>query len=282
MVDANNLAVAGCKYIGTSYTKIDCQAFVEKCLKDCGDDTNLAGSNTWYREIAKNGWVGTPEECRKKYGTIPKGAFIFIQVNNGKEPEKYRKDGIGNVNHIGIYTGMTGAQMCEIARLNGVSNVTDYNFGSGAIHSSMSKGHVCTSNFAGKSIDGGWNRIGLWNRVDYHLDGAEPAEGETMEHTAQVVTSGGILNLRAKKDKDSTRLAQIPNGDQLTVLEDDGRWSRIEWNGKKGFVMSAYLKQGEIIPGAEDFEVPEGYVLAKKDELERAYNIIGDLLGMRG
>lgn len=36
MVLAADVAKAGPKYIGTKYETMDCQAFVEQCMKDCG------------------------------------------------------------------------------------------------------------------------------------------------------------------------------------------------------------------------------------------------------
>ena len=67
MVSAESVSLQGDKYIGTSYSKMDCQAFVERCLADSGLRKDLPGSNAWYREVRKNGWVGTPEECRKRF-----------------------------------------------------------------------------------------------------------------------------------------------------------------------------------------------------------------------
>ena len=61
MVDGEQLGNVGFNYLGVPYSVMDCQAFVEKCLSDCGLKYDLAGSNAWYREVAKNGWVGTPE-----------------------------------------------------------------------------------------------------------------------------------------------------------------------------------------------------------------------------
>ena len=136
------LVKAGDSYLGRKYTEMDCQAFVERCLRDMGINLNLAGSNAWYRKMT---WVGSPEECKKEFGGIPVGAFLFILETDGKEPEKYRKDGIGNASHMGIKTGR----------------------GDGAIHSSKSRGCVATSVFRDRTINGGWNRIGLWDALDY-------------------------------------------------------------------------------------------------------------------
>ena len=144
-IDAAVFSLAGDKYLGRSYSEMDCQAFVERCMADCGYRKDLAGSNAWYRECLSSGWAGTPEECLKAFGLIPKGALLFILEQDGKEPAKYRGDGIGNASHIGIKTGR----------------------GKGAIHSSSSRGCVAESEFHDKTVrNGGWNRVGLLNAFD--------------------------------------------------------------------------------------------------------------------
>ena len=157
MVDGENLGNVGFKYLGTPYSVMDCQAFVEKCLADCGCRKDLAGSNAWFREVNKNGAILTPEECVKQLGKVPTGAFLFISKQDGGEPAKYKPDGLGNASHIGIVT----------------------NRGEGAIHSSSSRGCVAESKFAGKTIpNGGWNRVGLWNQVSYDYGGAVKPDPE--------------------------------------------------------------------------------------------------------
>ena len=253
MATGEELAKIGFKYIGVSYSTMDCQAFVEKCLSDCGIRKDLAGSNAWYRFIMQNGWVGTPEECKALFGFIPVGAFLFIWKKDG-EPEKYRGDGIGNLSHIGIYTGK----------------------GEGAINSSSFRGCVCESKFKGKSINGGWNRVGLWKVIDYgeavnrilNGGGTKPVE---VKYQAKVV--GGGLNLRADKSTSSERLAQIPDGAIVSVTEEDGAWSKTSYNGKTGWVLATYL---------EKIKQDEGDIVVSRKELESIYNIIGDWLGLRG
>ena len=153
MINGKALAEAGFSYLGVSYSKMDCQAFVEQCLRDCGLEKNLAGSNAWFREVRNHGTIMTSEECVRQLGTVPPGAFLFILEQDGGEPEKYRKDGLGNASHIGIATGR----------------------GEGAIHSSASRGCVAESRFRNKTISGGWNRVGLWDRVSYDF-GTDPGK----------------------------------------------------------------------------------------------------------
>ncbi len=141
-INAVTFSQMGDKYIGTGYSVYDCQAFVERMLADAGLYVDLAGSNAWYRVM---NWRGTPEQCIATFGCIPTGAFLFILKHDGGEPSHYR-DSLGNASHIGVVTHRNG----------------------GAIHSSYSKGRVCTSVFNDATIpNGGWNMVGLWTRMDY-------------------------------------------------------------------------------------------------------------------
>lgn len=231
MVSADKLAQAGFKYIGTPYSTMDCQAFVERCLKDCGCDLNLAGSNAWFRKMT---WTGSPEDCKAKFGRIPAGAFLFILKQDGKEPEKYKKDGIGNASHIGLKTGT----------------------GKGAIHSSGSRSGVCESEFHDKTIqNGGWNRIGLWTEVSYGADidaildggGDTPApdpqpEPEPIVTTATVTApTGGTVKMRAKPSTSCGLYWDVPVFSLVDVIEKGDEWSRIRWTGRTGFMMSKFL-----------------------------------------
>lgn len=251
MVQAAQLARAGYTYLGRLYSEMDCQAFVERCLRDCGLSINLPGSNAWYRKMT---WTGSPEECKQRFGSIPPGAFLFILEQDGKEPEKYRKDGIGNASHIGIYTGT----------------------GKGAIHSSASKGCVVESRFVGKTIRGGWNRVGLWDQVAYNIPintQINKEEVEPMEEYQAVVIGEGVLNLRVRPDKSSSRITQIPVGTEVTVIGESDGWCKINFGDRTGFVMAQYLQRktdaGEMI------QVDKARLMALYDEL-------GDLLGLRG
>ena len=229
MVDGNKLAEVGFRYLGTPYSTMDCQAFVEKCLADCGKNINLAGSNAWYREVMNHGAVMTPEECVQQLGKVPAGAFLFILQQDGKEPEKYKQDGIGNASHIGICTGSRGE---------------------GAIHSSASRGCVAESKFSGKSISGGWNRVGLWDQVAYDYGeggGAEPAPAPDPEPEPEVWTAkvwaekGNTVNLRKRASKLSALVERIKVGETVDVLKYGAEWCQVRWKNYTGYMMTEFL-----------------------------------------
>lgn len=106
--DVAEQAITG-GYIGQPYSKWDCQAFVEQVLKDLevrkpdGNPYNWKGSNSMFRNHIR--WRGTIEECKKKFGCIPKGAFVFLVRHDGGEVERGYHDDLGNASHVGLYVG---------------------------------------------------------------------------------------------------------------------------------------------------------------------------------
>lgn len=222
--EAADLAWAVRAYEGRSYDEMDCQKFVERCLRDIGIREDLAGSNAWFRAMT---WTGTPEECKASFGRIPTGAFLFILAKDGKEPEKYRSDGIGNASHIGIYTGT----------------------GKGAWHSSKSQGGVCESSFKGRTINGGWNRVGLWDALAYDIDIGEKEKkmAEMQERVTFCAANNSPINMRAAKNSKAARVAEIPQGETVQAEITGDEWTWVHWAGKAGYVKTEFL----IVPGQD-------------------------------
>lgn len=147
---------------GSTLGGMDCQGLMEYCLHKIGIRANWRGSNAMWRDMA---WTGTPEECKATFGKIPVGAWLYIVSDDGGEVQRGYKDGKGNAEHVGVYTGTH----------------------LGAVHASASKGKVADSKFAGKTIrNGGWNAVGLCKLLDYGEDVAaklssDPAEVRVKE-----------------------------------------------------------------------------------------------------
>ena len=276
MIKASDLAVVGFKYIGRSYEEMDCQKLVERCLRDCGNNTDLPGSNAWYRKMT---WTGTPEECKRKFGSVPAGAFLFILEFDGGEVKRGYHDGLGNASHIGIVTGS----------------------GKGAIHSSESRGGVVESEFKGKTIkNGGWNRVGLWDRVDYGdrinrilrgEDGSGDSgdddggrKGEAMGDKATVIAqSGETVNMRKGKSTESDRICKVPIGAKVDLISYGDDWCLIGWNGKTGYMMTQFLIIGDVTPGGDEEKgIDPNTVLVQRSILENMYSQLADVLGIRG
>ena len=85
-----------------TYAEMDCQAFVEHCVVACGGVMAYTGSN----DMARNALCGLwPLTQAKQLGKVVAGAGLFIHAQSGGEPAKYRADGLGDYNHVGLYVG---------------------------------------------------------------------------------------------------------------------------------------------------------------------------------
>ena len=245
---AEELSRAGDQLLGRSYEEMDCQEFVERCLQSIGLSIDLRGSNAWFRKMT---WTGSPEECRQIFGSVPTGAFLFIWANDGGEVKRGYHDGKGNASHIGIVTHRND----------------------GAIHSSQTRGGVATSVFRDKTIkNGGWNMVGLWDRMDYgktvnwlleHMGiGGTPAEKQTEEDkrmTAIVhAENGGPVNMRAKPSLDERLYWEIQDGTKAEIIgskkdKAGNDWSHVTIGSQTGWIMSKFLATDDSDIPSEDF-----------------------------
>lgn len=219
-------AQEGDQYLGTPYSEIDCQELAERMLRGVGIRKNLRGSNAWFREMT---WTGTPEECLAVFGEIPVGAFLYIWEPDGA-PGNYG-DGLGNASHMGVYIGRMG----------------------GAIHASKSRGCVCYSDFKGKSIRGGWNRVGLWIELDWgeRINGMlRKEQGMGSERKCRVTAPAGKnVNLRNKASEAGALVDRIPLGETVIASEvGDGTWSAVRWGNKTGYMMTRFLEVVDEAP----------------------------------
>ena len=64
----------------------------------------------------------------------------------------------------------------------------------------------------------------------------------SMAETHKVV-HGGMLNLRQEPSLTAKVLKQYPTGTWMTVLSEEGEWSKVEIGGQTGYVMSKYLRE---------------------------------------
>lgn len=242
---AEEFSRAGDQFLGRSYDEMDCQELVERCLECVGCLLDLKGSNAWYRKVQAEGWTGSPEECVREFGCVPNGAFLFIHAFDGGEERRGYHDGKGNASHIGIKTGR----------------------GKGAIHSSSSRGCVTESEFHDKTIrNGGWNMVGLWNRMDYgktvnwlldHFGSGQAPPEQKEEGMRMMVTvtspNGGTVNLRKAANKGAALVDRILPGMEAELLESAGEWSKIRVSGRTGWMMTKFLMTDESADPAESY-----------------------------
>ena len=57
------------------------------------------------------------------------------------------------------------------------------------------------------------------------------------------VVTGGMLNLRKAPSLEAGVIRQYPTGTWMTILSEEGEWSKVEVGGSTGYVMSKYLSE---------------------------------------
>ena len=250
-ISAEQFSLESDKYLGRSYDEMDCQEFYERCIADAGCKIDLKGSNAWYREFLKKGWIGTPEQCKKKFGSIPKGATLFIHAFDGGEVQRGYHDDLGNASHIGIKTGR----------------------GKGAIHSSYSRQCVTESEFHDKTIkNGGWNTVGLHpmftygEKIDAILDGGASGGGRDEKQEEKTVKKailrGGNVSkhIHIRKSPGGDVLENVPQGTEVDVLGQDGEWYKVQFtlHGRSytGYVKKEFVVMEDDEPIADDSQIP--------------------------
>lgn len=217
------------------YSKEDCQMFVEETIRRAGGfSTDWRGSNDMFRNACS---YVAPLAQAKKDGRLVPGAVLFILKKDGGEPDRYKKDGLGNASHIGWYTG-------------GKYEV---------VHSSASRGGVYPS-----TLKNAWTHVGWMKEVDYTEYTGEwniDAELKPIDYNMEVIimpieaivnTGEETLNVRKEPRTGKNILYREKGGSIVKVLEQvDHTWSKIEGSQGVGYAMSKFL-----VP-AEFSEIPE-------------------------
>ena len=105
------------------------------------------------------------------------------------------------------------------------------------LHSSKSRGEVVETELTEKR---GWNGLGKHRMIA--VDGEETADSDEGE-IVTVCAQGG---LRMRKKPKGRYMQMIPDGAQLTVLEEKDGWLRVEYRGFTGWISGEYCcKAGE-------------------------------------
>lgn len=112
---------------------------------------------------------------------------------------------------------------------------------------------------------GKWQYHGRLKKVDY-----------TGRKTMETVTiSGGNpdapIRMRKSASKAGAVIAEIPQGSKVDLIEGGGVWNQIRFNGLDGYVMAEFVHRDE-----------EEAITVNKKDLEKAYDLLGNLLGLRG
>ena len=207
MIQASEAIRTARGLIGTPYSELDCINLIKKVIRaSAGGDKSYttAGTNDLWNSDAKSGKYRDLTAKQEGIAGAKPGMLAFMGV------------GTGDVNHVGL--------------------VTDAGT---VIHSSKSRGCVVETELTAKA---GWNGLGTHRMIAVGETSGDAddqsADEEQTEDSAEneIVTVCAQGGLRMRKKPRGRYMQMIPDGTQLTVLEEKGGWLRVEYRGYTGWV----------------------------------------------
>ena len=125
-----------------------------------------------------------------------------------------------------------------------------------------------------KGVNGDWASVDVGGQSGYMYVKYLGSEGTT-HSTAYVKTNSRGLNLRAEPN--GNILGSYPRGTKVTVLSNNGNWSKVSVDGKTGFMMAKYLKvTSEVVSGtARVFNANGGSYVNFRSRASLSASVIG-------
>lgn len=159
---ANQVARAAtlAAHVGYTYDELDCQAFVEHCVRQAGGRMDYLGTNDMARRAA---WLGTLDEARAQGRLVPGAGLLIREATEANLPARYAGDGLGDFSHVGLYVGENALTDTD---KNGRRRACD------VVHSSATMGRV-----AGSTLQNGWTHTLWFSEIDYAVTAGAGAGG---------------------------------------------------------------------------------------------------------
>ena len=235
--------------VGYTYDEMDCQAFVEHCVKQAGGSMSYRGSNDMARRAA---WLGTLAQARAQGRLVPGAGVLIREETEANLPARYVGDGLGDFSHVGLYVGENA--LTDVDK-NGNARSCD------VVHSSATMGRV-----AGSTLANGWTHAMWFQEIDYGneaglgveqgADSSDVADGgmdmsdeltagtpaTTLKRYAVVVSpDGGPVKLRKSASKDESLYWHVNPGARVQVEHERDGWALIRAICTDGYTRRAYM-----------------------------------------
>ena len=230
-----------------SYQDMDCQAMIERAVRNAGGSMDYRGSNHMARSVA---WLGTIENVQAE-GKLEPGALLFIhEEDESGLPVQYQGDGLGDFSHVGLYVGENALTDTD---KNGKRRACD------VVHSSQTMGRVC-----GSTLKNGWTHVGWAQEIDYGAEvlpgvalGAEIGQEETGQaepEAEKAVSSAAVrspdgtpVKLRKSPSRAENLYWKVADGETASIERRKGEWALVtaictDGMRRRAWMMSRYLE----------------------------------------
>ena len=188
---ANQVARAAtlAAHVGYTYDELDCQAFVEHCVRQAGGRMDYLGTNDMARRAA---WLGTLDEARAQGRLVPGAGLLIREATEANLPARYAADGLGDFSHVGLYVGENALTDTD---KNGRRRACD------VVHSSATMGRV-----AGSTLQNGWTHALWFSEIDYAVTAGAGAgaDGANADGTSTGNTGAGTGEVTSSTNASGT------------------------------------------------------------------------------
>lgn len=233
-------AATAAAHVGYTYEEMDCQAFIEHCVRQAGGSMDYRGSNDMARGAA---WLGTLSQARAQGRLVPGAGVLIREETEENLPARYAGDGLGDFSHVGLYVGEGALTDTD---KNGRMRSCD------VAHSSATMGRV-----AGSTLQSGWTHVLWFPEIDYGASGgagtAAAGDGLTAGASparfATVVSpDGNPVKLRKSASREETLYWLVGAGARVEVERTRDGWSLIralctDGRTRRAWMMDRYLRR---------------------------------------
>ena len=106
------------------------------------------------------------------------------------------------------------------------------------------------------STSGEWLKVKYNGTTGYvHGDYVTKSDNVSSQGTTKYVNATVGLNVRSGPGTSYSKLGKLSYKEKVTVLSTSGEWSKINYNGKSGYVHSSYLQN--TVPGSQTSQQPD-------------------------
>lgn len=250
-------AATAAAHVGYTYEEMDCQAFIEHCVRQAGGSMDYRGSNDMARGAA---WLGTLSQARAQGRLVPGAGVLIREETEANLPARYAGDGLVDFSHVGLYVGENA--LTDVDK-KGNARSCD------VVHSSATMGRV-----AGSTLSNGWTHAMWFPEIDYGneaglgvdqgagidqgvddggtsvgdgLTAGAPAAGA--ERYAMVVSpDGGPVKLRKSASRGESLYWLVGAGARVRVERTRDGWSLVtalctDGYTRRAWMMDAYLRR---------------------------------------
>lgn len=202
---------------GTVFPSFDGATFIKYCFQQLKIQVSFSGTNDLYRQAGKG--IPISQAYDKDY-VVP-GALAFCVSHNGREPDKYKGDGLGNAEYAVICLNKTTGVYVSESRATLIDTKLEKNAGSGRP-----------------------NTIVLCQWLDYSKTPfVQPVAGAVTGLAASTALVKTDLRLHKSPSTDADPIVQMPEGSIVEVVtaSNNNGWSEVRFEIHQGWCRSEFL-----------------------------------------